>query len=163
MAMATRLLARLDHLIGAHQVAAGGVVVTLDRIDQDQVTPLGLLGGNKTAGGGQSCAGLAEAPYRGLELGLGHRPHRGLATGPAWLIAASRQLGVIGFVPGFHGPIIPQADLALPPSKAILLPPLPATTGSVIEPTPWMVMVSSSPALSGPTPSGVPIAIISPG
>ncbi len=51
VAVRARPLARHDHLVGGDERARGGVGIAFERIDEDEVAPLGQLGVDEAAGG----------------------------------------------------------------------------------------------------------------
>ena len=83
VAMRARLLARLHHLVGGDEIAAGRVEIAGDRIDHDQVAPLRLLDGNEFARAFERSPCCREAPHCRLELWSWRRPHRRLGACPA--------------------------------------------------------------------------------
>src|SRR5262249_6062545 len=96
VAMRQRLLACLHHLIGGDDVAAGGVDVAGDRIDHDQVAPLGLLHRHEFAGLVERRLRRRVAPHRRLEFRPRRWPHGGLRPRPAWREAKPTEFPVIG-------------------------------------------------------------------
>ena len=63
--------APLHHLIGGDDVAAGRVDITFDRVDHDQIAPLGLLDRHELAGLVERRPRRGVPPHRRAKLRIG--------------------------------------------------------------------------------------------
>src|SRR5215211_5903100 len=149
MAVHARPLARHDHLVGGHDGAHGAIGVAFGGIEQDQVAPLGELGVDEPAGRIERAARLRIGPMGRTEGLARARPQRRRRLGPARTHADLLELAVKLLERAGLGEILARRSAHVLSSLRIarLSPPLPCTTGTVMR----------------PTPSGVPVAMTSPG
>src|SRR5262245_63220331 len=165
VAVRARPFARHDHLVGGYDGAHGAVGVGFGRIDQDEVAPFGELGVEQAARGVERAARLLVAPMAWLKRLARARPQRRRRLVPArahgdlfeLAIKLLKRAGLRQFLTGrsLHG----LSSLRM----ARFQPPLPCFTGTAMRPTRAISMVTVSPPRTGPTPSGVPVAMTSPG
>ena len=74
MPVGAGMFARLDHLVGRHQGARGGVVIITDRIEGEQVAPFGQFSADPLPRAVHGKPRIGVAPVSGLERRAGFGP-----------------------------------------------------------------------------------------